>query len=157
MKSKSRGAGHKRHNVLYRTQRTTVKLADQRKVNKYLSVTATWSRSGESSYSYSYDKASSKANLPGKGARSGNTVSRNYDGAVVGEGADKISAQNRGYGMLAKMGWTEGMQIGKEGGLSEPIRAIVKTSKTGLGAGWVRYSRGEAASPVPTASWTPVA
>lgn len=76
-------------------------------------------------------------------------VSRNYEGAAVGEGADKIASDNRGYGMLAKMGWTEGMQIGRGGGISEPIVAIVKTSKAGLGSGWVRYNRGDAGTSTP--------
>ena len=66
----------------------------------------------------------------------------------MGEGAEKIAADNLGYGMLAKMGWTEGMQIGRGGGISEPISAVIKTSKAGLGSGWVRYNRGGSVTPL---------
>lgn len=130
--------------MLYRTQQTSVQFADHRKVNKFLSITAAWSNG--SSRTLSYGKPSGKGSRkPGNAnAGGGNAfVSRNAEGATVGEGADKIAADNVGYGMLAKMGWKEGMQIGKGGGISEPIVAVIKTSKAGLGSGWVRYNRGE--------------
>lgn len=108
--------------------------------------------------------------FPGKSERGGFSVRqsqapRNNEGAVVGEGADRISADNIGHQLLSKMGWTSGQQIGRGiGGLDEPLSAIVKTSKAvgrvypasladwltpaasnqqGLGSGFVRYNRGE--------------
>ena len=137
LKSKSRGNGRDRHNVLYRTQHTSVRGADYRKISKYLSITSTWSMGGDKTYSY--DRAPNRK--PG-GVGAGGQVSRNHEGAVVGEGAEKIASNNIGHKMLAKMGWTEGMQIGRTGGISEPISAVVKTSKAGLGSGWIRYNRG---------------
>lgn len=137
MQSKSRGQGNRRHNVLYRTMHTSVSNADNRKVQKYLSITSTWTSGKNKSYTWDAKAASSAAKRNG-----GGNVSRNYDGAVVGEGADKIASDNVGHRMLAKMGWSEGMQIGRTGGIHEPIRAIVKTSKAGLGSGWIKYNRG---------------
>ena len=36
--------------------------------------------------------------------------------------------------MLASMGWAEGDRIGKAGGLSAPLTAVIKNTKLGLGA-----------------------
>lgn len=47
----------------------------------------------------------------------------------MGEGADRIASDNIGHQMLAKMGWAAGEQIGRGGGLNEPLSAIVKTNK----------------------------
>lgn len=138
LKSKSRGVGKGRHNVLYRTQHTTIRGADQRKINKYLTITSSW-RTG-SNKEYTYERPSRGGGGGGRGG--GAPVSRNAEGAVVGEGADRIQSDNVGHQMLAKMGWTEGMKIGKTGGIDQPIVAVIKTSKAGLGSGWVRYNRG---------------
>jgi len=114
-----------------------VRFANNHKIQKYLSITSTWSSGGSKSYSYEYSKTSTA-----KRGGAGGNVSRNHEGAVVGDGADKISSDNVGHKMLALMGWREGDQIGKTGGIHEPLKAIVKTSKAGLGSGWVRYNRG---------------
>jgi len=36
--------------------------------------------------------------------------------------------------LLEAMGWSEGKQIGTSGGLDQPLTAIIKHSKLGLGA-----------------------
>jgi hypothetical protein len=36
--------------------------------------------------------------------------------------------------MLAMMGWSEGERIGITGGLQDPLTAIIKNTKLGLGA-----------------------
>ena len=144
--------GRARHNVLYRTQHTTVRGANMRKVQKFLSITATWSSGANKNFSYDHPRGNGKGG--GGGRKPGNAnagggnafVTRNYEGALVGEGADRIDSTNLGHQLLAKMGWTEGMQIGRNGGIDEPISAVIKTSKAGLGSGYVRYNRGVSSS-----------
>jgi len=116
-----------------------VRFANNFKIQKYLSITSTWSSGSSKSFSYEYSKTSAA-----KKGGSGGNVSRNAEGAVVGDGADKIASDNIGHKMLAAMGWVEGQAVGKTGGIHEPLKAIVKTSKAGLGSGWVRYNRGSA-------------
>ncbi|KAG8819399.1 hypothetical protein FRC17_010467 [Serendipita sp. 399] len=57
------------------------------------------------------------------------------EGEIVGHKAAKISEDNIGYRLLARMGWSEGDKIGLEGGLEAPVIAVMKKSKLGLGAG----------------------
>ncbi|CAB0020444.1 unnamed protein product [Nesidiocoris tenuis] len=45
-----------------------------------------------------------------------------------------LRSDNKGYGMLAKMGWKEGQGVGKSSdGAKEPVNVTVKLSKRGLG------------------------
>lgn len=118
MKSKSRGTGPSRHNVLYRTMHTSVRAANANKVQRYLSMTASWEiRTGGTGKSQ------------GKISQRNSSAPRNAEGRLVGEGADRIAADNIGHQMLAKMGWAAGEQIGRAGGLAEPLTAVVKTNK----------------------------
>jgi hypothetical protein len=50
------------------------------------------------------------------------------------QAAPKIGAANKGFKMLAMMGWAEGQRIGVTGGLDAPLTAVIKTTKLGLGA-----------------------
>lgn len=55
-------------------------------------------------------------------------------GGVVGANAAAISEANVGHRMLALMGWTGG-GLGREGeGIAEPIQAVRRTNRAGLGA-----------------------
>jgi hypothetical protein len=53
-------------------------------------------------------------------------------GKVVASDAQPISSNNIGHRMLSAMGWKEGDSIG--GGIKEPIRAVVRAKRRGLGA-----------------------
>lgn len=58
------------------------------------------------------------------------------EGHIVGEAAEEISNDNIGHQLLTKMGWKQGSGLGHElrTGISEPVMARVKKSKSGLGA-----------------------
>jgi G-patch domain len=59
----------------------------------------------------------------------------NDDGDVVGEYAPPVGADGKGKAMMEKMGWTNGMGLGKENnGIREPVALTIKTLKGGLGA-----------------------
>ncbi|CEP63200.1 Sqs1p LALA0_S07e04720g [Lachancea lanzarotensis] len=56
------------------------------------------------------------------------------EGEIVGEDAPEIGTDNIGRQMLEKLGWSRGQGLGADGnqGISEPIFAKVKKSKSGL-------------------------
>jgi hypothetical protein len=59
----------------------------------------------------------------------------NDDGDVVGEYAPPVGADGKGKAMMEKMGWTNGMGLGRgNNGIREPVALTVKTLKGGLGA-----------------------
>lgn len=48
---------------------------------------------------------------------------------------NKLTSQNKGYGLLAKMGWTEGAGLGKNStGIANPIQATGGVAGAGIGA-----------------------
>lgn len=61
-------------------------------------------------------------------------VEKFKDGHVVGIDAEKIESYNLGHQLLSKMGWKEGMGLGtRNTGIPDPVVAIVKNSRIGLG------------------------
>src|SRR6266576_3435412 len=62
-----------------------------------------------------------------------------WNGNYPYQAAPKIDSSNRGFRLLEAMGWSEGKQIGITGGLDQPLMAIIKHSKLGLGA--MRYMK----------------
>jgi hypothetical protein len=50
------------------------------------------------------------------------------------QAAPKLGSSNLGFRMLAMMGWSEGERIGVTGGLQDPLTAIIKNTRLGLGA-----------------------
>lgn len=97
---------------------TSIRGANTNKVQRYLATTATWDIRTQNSRKSDF-----------KGPSRSSAAPRNNEGTLVGEGADRIAADNIGHQMLAKMGWAAGEQIGRGGGLAEPISAVVKTNK----------------------------
>ncbi|KAI8987574.1 hypothetical protein BDF20DRAFT_850981 [Mycotypha africana] len=56
-------------------------------------------------------------------------------GQVVASTSAPISSQNIGHRMLSAMGWKEGSSLGsKEDGITEPIQAVIRAKRRGLGA-----------------------
>ncbi|GAA5874063.1 hypothetical protein JCM8547_004818 [Rhodosporidiobolus lusitaniae] len=156
LKSRSLGSGKARFPVLERTSRTTVANVSERRVRAIVGTAdgeneieegyERWGglgRGGRGGKMVGLWKALEGADGKKKGGRSGGAFGKNSEGAVVGQGADKLGAENIGFALLKKMGWTEGGQIGLSGGLSEPVVARVKTNKQGLGSGYA-VSRREA-------------
>jgi hypothetical protein len=61
------------------------------------------------------------------------STKRAMDGAVVGEGATPVGQETIGGRLLLSMGWTGGL-VGTNGeGIAEPLMAIVKNNRKGLG------------------------
>lgn len=72
-------------------------------------------------------------------ARCGSSVCREQYGAdlfifLFVKAAPKLDGSNIGFKMLSAMGWEEGGRIGAVGGLEAPLVAVIKTTKSGLGA-----------------------
>lgn len=57
-------------------------------------------------------------------------------GGKVASLDQQISSENKGFQMLAKLGWNEGQSLGKEGGdgLKEPINLLSNVGTSGLGS-----------------------
>ncbi|KAF3920712.1 hypothetical protein AA313_de0200879 [Arthrobotrys entomopaga] len=125
MTSKSQGNGNNRFPVLFKTKRTTLFEGNEQAIDDLLRNSGNrYSRVGQ-------------AKTRGKAGRlqvsAGNRIF-NADGMIVGTGAAEIGQGNKGYEMLAKMGWTTGTGLGSNRtGILDPIQAIVKNSRTGLG------------------------
>ncbi|BGP26948.1 R3H domain containing protein [Rhodotorula toruloides] len=150
LKSRSMGKGNSRFPVLERTSKTTVIGISERRVRAIVG-TAEGENELEDGFEAfggigrrgrgggkmaglwkALEGASGKGNF-GAGGRGGG-LGKNSEGAVVGEGADKLGENNIGFALLKKMGWTEGAQIGLSGGILEPVSAVVKGTRRGLGA-----------------------
>ncbi|KAL3233865.1 Protein SQS1 [Nakaseomyces bracarensis] len=69
-----------------------------------------------------------------RGRRGERTKFHVKEGEIVGENAPEISQDNIGRRMLEKLGWSSGEGLGAHGnkGISEPVMARVKNSKSGL-------------------------
>ncbi|KAG1462394.1 hypothetical protein G6F56_005528 [Rhizopus delemar] len=63
----------------------------------------------------------------------GTTRGKVMPGEVVGSNAQPIASSNIGHRMLTAMGWKEGDSIGNDG-IKEPIIAIKRAKRSGLGA-----------------------
>ncbi|KDQ27333.1 hypothetical protein PLEOSDRAFT_1076550 [Pleurotus ostreatus PC15] len=114
LKSKSEGKGDARYTTLTKTTRTGVAI-NEFKVSKIVR------RSGGRGFT-----------AP---PRNGNTNQMKMkDGDEVGKAAPKIGESNIGFQMLAAMGWSQGERIGLSGGLEDPLTAIMKRTRLGLGA-----------------------
>ncbi|KAF8321500.1 hypothetical protein F5887DRAFT_927811 [Amanita rubescens] len=116
LKSKSDGHGDARYTVLIRTSRSGLRV-DEAKVARIMR------RSHGGEFNKSDRKGKGKSGPP-----------RQKEGEEVGKAAPKIDSSNRGFRLLEAMGWSEGKQIGITGGLDQPLTAIIKHSKLGLGA-----------------------
>ncbi|KAF8893608.1 hypothetical protein BD779DRAFT_1507251 [Infundibulicybe gibba] len=120
LKSKSQGKGESRYTTLMKTTKTGFG-TDERKIAKLVR------RGGAADF----------VDYSGKGkgnATSRPVMPRHKDGDEVGKAAPKIGETNKGFRMLALMGWTEGTRIGVSGGIDVPLTAVIKNTKLGLGA-----------------------
>ncbi|KAF8530398.1 hypothetical protein BU17DRAFT_79155 [Hysterangium stoloniferum] len=107
LKSKSQGKEKARYITLSKTTRSGVAQTNEHKVSRLVG--------GHS----------------GKAAR---VYVRHKDGDEVGGAAPRLNDTNVGFKLLQQMGWSEGDRIGATAGLADPLTAIVKTTKLGLGA-----------------------
>lgn len=134
LKSVSKGKGEARYVTLSKTTRTGVGRVDERKVARVVK------RAGGAGARGNDFGARGDYYGNGNGGKKGGPkghVPKHREGEEVGGKAPKIDASNVGFRMLAMMGWAEGQRIGGVGGgdgLADPLVAIVKHSKLGLGA-----------------------
>ncbi|WRT64174.1 uncharacterized protein IL334_001103 [Kwoniella shivajii] len=124
--SKSRGSGKTRFTVLTKNKRSGT-LVDVRKLERLLSA----SQKVGGGF---YNALRTRGSKPKAKGPSGGPSVKHKDGDMVGHGADRIGQDNIGHQLLSRMGWAEGDRIGRGAGLEAPIVAIVKNTKTGLGA-----------------------
>ncbi|POV97510.1 hypothetical protein PSTT_15005 [Puccinia striiformis] len=125
MKSRSRGSGKRRHPVLTRTKNTTHILPSRQPLFRIL------------------NRSTDPRNQNSGSSSSARLVPRNKEGALVGQGVAHIGAENVGFKLLTKMGWSLGQTMGdptNTTALQRPLMAVMKNSKGGLGmAAQVRY------------------
>ncbi|KAK2464354.1 hypothetical protein APHAL10511_003811 [Amanita phalloides] len=119
LQSYSKGHGDERYTTLTRTSRSGL-FVDERKLGQILR------RSPRGAIFAGGDE-----NGKGKGKKG---FLRQKEGEEVGKAAPKIDSSNVGFKMLEAMGWSAGDRIGVTGGLDQPLTAIIKHSKLGLGA-----------------------
>lgn len=121
MKSQSYGSGKRRYPVLTRTERTTHILKTRTPLFQILNQFTNQGGPGSRNAA----------------ARSMGLVPRNREGAIVGQGVKHIGAENVGFKLLTKMGWSLGETIGdpknSNAALHKPLVAVMKNSKGGLG------------------------
>ncbi|KAF8250281.1 hypothetical protein K440DRAFT_640416 [Wilcoxina mikolae CBS 423.85] len=124
LKSKSIGNGKYRFTTIIKTSASGIYEHDEEAVDSIM-------RSGR--FAKRMDVGRGRAGKGNGGGGGGGK--RNKDGMVVGAEAPELSATNKGRLMLEKMGYKTGMSLGVEGnqGISEPVVAIIKMSKAGLG------------------------
>ncbi|KZS98497.1 hypothetical protein SISNIDRAFT_514546 [Sistotremastrum niveocremeum HHB9708] len=111
LKSKSHNKGASRFTTLIKTTKTGIGI-DERKIRKLTG-----------------------GRVEMNGSNKGRVFAgRHRDGDEVGKEAPRIGESNIGFKLLAQMGWGEGDRIGMTGGLADPLTAIIKNTKLGLGA-----------------------
>ncbi|KAF3931753.1 hypothetical protein ABW19_dt0210318 [Dactylella cylindrospora] len=122
MTSKSQGKGNSRFPVLYKTKRTVLFEGDEEAIDRVLRNHSNKAARG----------GASKGRI--RGGQGDHNKIFLKDGMIVGTGAAEIGEGNKGYEMLAKMGWTTGTGLGSNrSGILDPVQAIIKRSRTGLG------------------------
>ncbi|KDN46182.1 hypothetical protein RSAG8_04409, partial [Rhizoctonia solani AG-8 WAC10335] len=121
--SKGKGAG--RYVTFKRTSRTGINI-DEKKIRRLVIADDEAEGGGIAAFNKGYyrrvDDGPAKSRV------------KTRDGESIGHKAAKIGGDNIGHKLLSKMGWSEGDRIGMSGGLSDPLQAIMKSSKLGLGA-----------------------
>ncbi|KAK6520400.1 hypothetical protein TWF506_000662 [Arthrobotrys conoides] len=128
MQSKSQGKGNDRFPVLYKTKQSRLFEGDEKAIDILLSNPS--GRGSQGRFGNNRSK-SSRQFTSGSG---GDRTIHNKDGMIVGTGAAELSQGNKGYDMLARMGWTTGTGLGSNRtGILDPVQAIVKNSRAGLG------------------------
>ncbi|KAK0240504.1 hypothetical protein EDD85DRAFT_825551 [Armillaria nabsnona] len=118
LKSVSKGNGDARYTTLTKTTMTGIR-------TKEAAISRIMRRGGNFGGGEFVNK---------KGKGKGNLAPRHKEGDEVGKEAPRIGESNIGFRMLASMGWSEGDHIGISGGLKDPVAAVIKTTKLGLGA-----------------------
>ncbi|QRV94143.1 Serine/threonine-protein kinase [Ceratobasidium sp. AG-Ba] len=129
IKTASKGQGTGRYVTLIRTSRTGLKI-DESKIRRLLRAAEDAEDGGVGAFNRAY----SRRDNDGEGGSGGKARIKTRDGEVVGRTAARIGVDNIGHQLLSRMGWTEGERIGMSGGIADPLVAVMKSTKLGLGA-----------------------
>ena len=133
LKSHSQGAGDDRHPILTKTPRTPLYGADTIwEIDALMAQRKFFPKPG----GWGSSKNTPNSGMKIRKGRGGALAGASYmDGEVVGASAPELGAENKGFALLQKMGWTSGQAIGALGnkGSTEVIKHVVKNTKAGLG------------------------
>lgn len=130
MKTKKSGRGNRQHIIIQKTKRTRRGLPNYNLIFQLLRQRPVFMRIDVS--------RTSETHVNGRVIRERVTSKAKFnvkEGELVGEDAPEIGKENIGRKLLEKLGWSSGEGLGAHGnkGISEPVLAVVKKSKTGLG------------------------
>lgn len=134
LKSHSSGSGENRYPILTKTPRTPrYTLETISEIDALMALRKFFPKAGGWGSSKATPKSSTKIRRGGGGGALAGASYR--DGEVVGASAPELGAENKGFALLQKMGWTSGQAIGALGnkGSIEVIKHVVKNTKAGLG------------------------
>ncbi|KAJ8075885.1 squalene synthetase-like protein [Marasmius tenuissimus] len=123
LKSVSKGKGDGRYTTLTKTTRSAFGVVNEKKIGRVV-------RQGRARGVQFADGEE----WTGKGGNGGGKMPKHREGDEVGKAAPKLTQNNVGFRLLAAMGWEDGDRIGLSGGLKDPLKAVIKHSKLGLGA-----------------------
>ncbi|KAK1230592.1 squalene synthetase-like protein [Marasmius sp. AFHP31] len=123
LKSISKGKGDGRYTTLTKTTKSAFGVVNEKKIGKVV-------RQGRARGIQFADGEG----WTGKGGNGGGKMPKHREGEEVGKAAPKLTQSNVGFRLLAAMGWEDGDRIGLSGGLKDPLKAVIKHSKLGLGA-----------------------
>ncbi|EPX74177.1 R3H and G-patch domain-containing protein [Schizosaccharomyces octosporus yFS286] len=131
LRSQSYGSGKKRYTVLSKTPRFNSLDINSASLTRILHRVqlSVGKRSGIPG------KPGKKPNIMLASKRTVSSATKLYEGQVVGGDAPEITRANPGRRMLERLGWYAGKGLGhpENEGSHESLRAIVKTSRSGLG------------------------
>ncbi|KAJ3717200.1 hypothetical protein DFJ43DRAFT_1032853 [Lentinula guzmanii] len=127
LKSQSKGHGDARYTTLIKTTKTGLKV-NNKKVAKIVR------RSGGLVNDAEFVGGSDMWQKYAERSKVNKSMPKHREGDEVGKTAPKINETNIGFKMLASMGWSDGDPIGRSGGLQNPLTAVIKHTKLGLGA-----------------------
>ncbi|KAJ3936487.1 MAG: hypothetical protein NXY57DRAFT_885813 [Lentinula lateritia] len=127
LKSFSKGNGDARYTTLTKTTMSGIRV-DQKKVARIVR------RGGGLADNAEFVGGADTWKKHAERGKAGKSMPKHREGDEVGKTAPKINNTNIGFKMLASMGWAEGDPIGQSGGLQNPLTAVIKNTKLGLGA-----------------------
>ena len=131
MKTKKSGRGNKQHIIIQKTKKTRWGTPNYNLISQLLKQRPIFMRTDVSRIS--------ETQVSGRVIRERFNITKAKfhvkEGEIVGEDAPEIGKDNIGRRLLEKLGWSSGEGLGAHGnkGISEPVLAVVKKNKTGLG------------------------
>jgi len=135
VKIKTRGSGKRRITNLIRTSRSRIPDNWNTIVETVFSKTEAQRHSNMDVRKRNLDMAKRRGKYHNTGNKGKSSVNKPELGSKVGENANPISNENKGFKLLQSMGWTPGESLGTNNnqGIVNPIEVVVR-DQSGLGA-----------------------